>query len=87
MDILRLAAPAWNFLDEIEDEYKQNKDLMKIHLDHNPFHYEKVKEHIDVRPILISLIKKQHYTYTYLKEEDQKDSDYIYAVLDHDYFY
>lgn len=87
MDILKLAAPAWNFLDEIDDKYKKDKDLMKIHLGHNPFNYEKVGEHIDIKSIMVSLIKKQHYPYTYLKEEDKRDEDYIYAVLDHDYFY
>lgn len=87
MDILKLAAPAWNFLDEVDDKYKKDVGLMSKHLEHNPFYYEKVSQFLDIKPIMVSLIKKQHYPYSYLNEEDKKDPDYIYAVLEHDAFY
>ena len=87
IDILKLAAPASNFLEHISDENKKNTELITKHLEHNPFNYKKLEGILNVKPIMMNLIKKEHYPYTYLNEEDKYDEDYIYAVLEHNEFY
>lgn len=86
-DFIKYAASSYDFLSYIPNELKKEESIIRAHLESYPYHYSEVEQYIDIKPIMIELIKKNPKVYTDINEEMKLDDDYIYAVLYHETYY
>lgn len=86
-EIVKIAAKAYNLLENICEEFKKDPELMELHLSSVISHHWEIKKYQDIKPLIFNILKNSYYNYDYLPSHMKEDPDYIYAVLLHDGFY
>lgn len=81
------AVGAYNLMEYISEDLKRDPELMQKHLMKNIFSVTHLEKYLDVVPLLVNVIKKEHHSYQYLPDNLKEQEDIIYALLHHDYFY